>query len=145
MSFFYDALLITHFIGLALAVGTGFANMRLALATSDMAPEVRTQFFLRVFALSKNGSIGFALLIASGLGMLFVRGFGPMFALGGGTFHAKLALVVIMIGLMGFMHAQMKRAREAQGGPAMALIPKIGRAMLITGVAIVILAVLSFH
>jgi uncharacterized membrane protein len=141
----YDLLLITHFIGLALALGTGFANMRLGMASADMPPEERTKFFLRAFAIGKNGSIGLLLLILSGLGMLFARGFRAMFALGGGTFHAKLTLVVILMGLLGWLQVLTKRAREAQGGPTMAQIPKVGRAMLVTGIAIVILAVLSFH
>jgi uncharacterized membrane protein len=141
----YDLLLITHFIGLALALGTGFANIRLGMATADMPPEERTKFFLRAFALAKNGSVGVLLLILSGLGMLFARGFAAMFALGGGTFHAKLTLVVILMGLLGWSQVLIKRAREAQGGPTMAQIPKVGRAMFFTGIAIVILAVLSFH
>lgn len=141
----YDLLLITHFIGLALALGTGFANIRLGMATADMPPEERTKFFLRAFALAKNGSIGVLLLILSGVGMLFARGVAAMFALGGGTFHAKLTLVVVLIGLLGWLQVLTKRAREAQGGPTMAQIPKVGRAMLLTGIAIVVLAVLSFH
>src|SRR3954470_17887790 len=135
----YDFLLIVHFLGLALALGTGFATVRLGIASADMPPDERTKFFLRVLALGKNSSIGLLLLIISGLSMLFVRGFRAMFQLGGGTFHAKLTLVVILIGLLGWFQVLTKRAREAQGGPTMAQIPKVGRAMLLTGIAVVIL------
>jgi hypothetical protein len=141
----YDLLKILHFVGLSLALGTGFANVRLGMASADMDMESRTKFFLRAFALSKNGSIGLLLLIISGIAMLFARGVHAMFQLGGPTFHVKLALVVVLMGLLGRLQVLIKRAREAQGGPAMAKIPGVGRAMLITGVLVVIFAVLSFH
>jgi uncharacterized membrane protein len=141
----YDFLLIVHFIGLALAVGTGFANMNLGISTSDMEPAERTKFFLRAFSLSKNGSIGLLLLIVSGIGLVLLPGIKETFLRGGGAFHAKLALVLVIIGLLGRMQVLMKRAREAQGGPVMAEIPKLGRLMLATGVAIVVCAVLAFH
>ena len=141
----YDALLIVHFIGLALALGTSFALLALGVATRDMEPQARAQFALRALALSRNGSMGLVLLIASGVGMLIVRGVGPMMALGGGTFHAKLLLVLVLAGLLGRLQVLIKRARQAQGGPALLQIPVIGRFMMFVGLSVVILAVLSFH
>ncbi|HEX2881905.1 MAG TPA: hypothetical protein VHO25_20430 [Polyangiaceae bacterium] len=141
----FPVLLILHFIGLALGVGTGFAMMALGKASADMSPEERTKFMLRASVLSKNGSIGLGLLILSGLGMLVDRGFGPVFKLGGGLFHAKLTLVVIMAGLLGYMQATLKKAREAGGGPLMAKLPKLGGAMLMLGLAVIVLAVLAFE
>lgn len=141
----YDALLVLHFIGLALGVGTSFSMMALGIASGDMAPAERSSFMLRCSMLSKNGSIGLLLLILSGLGMLLVKGPAAMLALGGGTFHAKLGLVLVLIGFFGYMQVLTKRARQAGGGPAMATLPKVGRIMLLLSLAIVVLAVLSFH
>jgi uncharacterized membrane protein len=141
----FPVLLILHFIGLALGVGTGFAMMTLGKASADLSPEERTKFMLRASVLSKNGSIGLGLLILSGLGMLVERGFGTVFKLGGGLFHAKLTLVVIMAGLLGYMQATLKKAREAGGGPLMAKLPKLGGAMLMLGLAVIVLAVLAFE
>lgn len=141
----YDFLLILHFLGLALAVGTGFANMNLGIATSDMEPAERTKFFLRAFSLSKNGSVGLALLLVSGISLMLKRGVKETMIAGGPAFHMKLTLVLVIIGLLGWMQVLMKRAREAQGGPTMAKIPTVGRVMLATGVCIVICAVLAFH
>jgi uncharacterized membrane protein len=141
----FDTLLVLHFIGLALGVGTSFSMMALGIATGDMPQGERTSFMLRAMALSRNGSIGLLLLILSGLGMLLVKGPAAMLALGGGTFHAKLGLVVVLIGLFGYMQVLTKRARQAGGGPAMAKLPQVGRIMLLVGLAIVVLAVLSFH
>jgi hypothetical protein len=141
----FDILLFLHFIGLALGVGTSFSMMRLGAATKDMPADERAKFFLRAFALSKNGSLGLGLLILTGIGMWSIKGWGVVMQVGGGMFHAKLTLVVILAGLIGYSQVLIKKARQANGGPVMAKIPKVGMAILATGVLIVLFAVLSFH
>jgi hypothetical protein len=69
-----DLWLILHFLGVALGVGTGFAMMTLGLSTRDMPPEDRGAFMRRASVIGLNGSIGLALLIGSGVGLLFTRG-----------------------------------------------------------------------
>jgi uncharacterized membrane protein len=140
----YEVLLILHFLGLALGVGTSFALFTLGLATKELNPDERAKFMLRASALSKNGSIGLALLIASGIGFLSVRGVGAVMQWGGGAFHTKLLLVAVLIGLVGYMQVQLKKAKRAGGGPALAKLPALSRAGLAVGVAIVILAVVAF-
>ena len=140
-----DFLLIIHFVGLALGVGTSFATLRLGFATRDLPPAERAQFFKRVMALGKNGSLGLALLIASGLGMVFTRGPTSVFSAGGVAFHVKLTLVLVLAGLLGFMQVLIKRVREKQDAQAMATIAKVGPVMLVTGVGIIVAAVLAFH
>ena len=140
----YETLLILHFLGLALGVGTGFAMITLGIAAAKLSPEERGQFMLRVSLLSKNGSIGLALLIVSGLGILFYRGFGNVMQWGGGAFHAKLALVLVLAGLVGYTQVLLKKAREGGGPAVMAKLPLLGRIALVTSVAIVILAVIAF-
>jgi len=140
----YLFLLITHFIGLAMGVGTGFAAMALGKASSDLAPPERAQFMLRASAIRVNGSVGLLLLLLSGLGMLFLRGVRETFAWGGGAFHLKLTLIVLLIGVFGYMQVLQKKARIAQGGPAMARIPKIAAVMLVLNVSIIVSAVLAF-
>jgi len=141
----FDLLLALHFIGLALGVGTSFAFMNLGIANKDLPLPDRAAFFLKTFALSKNGSIGLVLLIISGVGMMFVKGPSVVMALGGGMFQAKLVLVVALIGFVGYMQTLMRKARLENGGPVMEKIPKVGRFGLLLGVAIIILAVLAFH
>lgn len=141
----YDILLILHFLGLALGVGVSFANFTLGLATRDMEPDARVKFFLRAFALSKAGSLGLVLLLASGTGLMLMKGVKPTFLAGGGMFHVKLTLVVVLSGLLGYMQVLIKRAKQAQGGPTMAKIPQVGRIMLLVGIATVVAAVLAFH
>ena len=84
----YTTLLFLHFIGLALGVGTGFANMTLGLAMKNLVPEERASFALKTFALGKNGSIGLLFLIVSGVGLMMQRGIRATFEWGGGAFHA---------------------------------------------------------
>jgi uncharacterized membrane protein len=140
----YDLLLIFHFLGLALGVGTSFAMLTLGLATRGLSGEERAKFFGRATLLSKNGSIGFTLLILSGIGMLFAKGVSTVFAWGGGAFHTKLALVVVLAGCLGYSQVLVKRMRQGNQA-ALATLPKLGRVMLLLGVGIVITAVLAFH
>jgi uncharacterized membrane protein len=140
-----DALLIIHFLGLALGVGTSLAMWRLGMATKDLSPPERAQFFKHAMSLGKNGSLGLTLLIASGLGFLFTRGASSVFVAGGPLFHVKLTLVVVLAGLVGYSQVLTKRIREKQDPAAAATMAKLGPAMLLTGVAIVVCAVLAFH
>lgn len=140
-----DFLLIIHFLGLALGVGTSLAMARLGSATKNLAPAERAQFFRHAMSLSKNGSLGLLLLIASGLGFLLTRGFSSVFVAGGPAFHVKLTLVVVLSGLLGYSQVLIKRIREKQDPAAMATMAKLGPAMLLTGLAILVCAVLAFH
>jgi hypothetical protein len=140
-----DLFLIVHFLGVALGVGTSFAMLRLGIATKALSPAERAEFFRHALSLGKNGSLGLALLIVSGLCMLFTRGVSTVFGAGGIAFHIKLALVLVLAGLLGFSQVLVKRIREKQDARAAATLGKLGPAMLFTGVAIVIAAVLAFH
>lgn len=140
----YLSILFLHFIGVALGVGTGFASVTLGLAAKDLPPEERTKFMLRAAALRKNGSYGLALLILSGLAMLILRGPASVFAWGGPAFHLKLTLVVIQIGLFGYMQVLGKKIRVAGGGPLMAKMPKLTLALLGVSLATVAAAVAAF-
>ena len=140
----YEVLLILHFVGLALGVGGSFAIFTLGFATKDLTGEERARFMLRTSVLSKNSSIGLALLIVSGVGFLIVRGVGEVMRWGGGAFHTKLLLVAILAGLVGYTQVQLKKARQAGGGPGLAKLRIVSRWGLGISVAIVILAVIAF-
>ena len=145
MPLFYLVLLMLHFVGLALGVGASFALFTLRRASSGLEPAERTKFLLRTLSVSKNGSYGLLLLLLTGLGMFFMRGPGPMMAAGGPAFHAKLTLVVILCGAVGYAQVLGKRAREAGDAPTLAKLPVVGNAILLLGVAIVIAAVIAFQ
>jgi len=141
----YDILLMLHFLGLALGVGAGLAMFSIGLANKDMEPAELGKFMARVAVLRKNGSYGLLLLIASGIGFIVERGWDAIAFRGGGLFHAKLTLVAVMAGLLGYSQVLVKKAREQGGGPAMARLMLVSRAMLFSGLTIIVLAVLAFH
>ena len=140
-----DTLLILHFIGLALGVGTSFAMARLGKATAALPPAERGQVMKYAMSLSKNGSLGLTLLIVSGLLMLLTRGVSSVFAAAGVAFHIKLTLVLILAGFFGYSQVLIKRIREKQDAAAAATMTKVGPVMLVLGVGIIISAVLAFH
>lgn len=138
-----DLWLILHFLGVALGVGTGFAMLTLGLSTRDMSPADRGAFMRRASMVGVNGSIGLLLLIVSGVALLLnyglesVRLFGPMF-------HVKLTLVVILIGVFGYMQVLVRKFKSGDAAAA-ARLPTVSKIMLLLGVLIVVFAVLTFH
>jgi hypothetical protein len=141
----YLAIKMIHFLGLALGVGASFAALTLRRASADLEPAERGKFLLRAMAVSKNGSYGLLVLLLSGIGLLLMRGPAAVMAAGGPAFHAKLTLVIILCGLVGWSQALGKRAREAGGGPLLAKLHSVRLAILGVGVAIVVAAVIAFQ
>ena len=139
-----DLLLILHFLGVALGVGTGFAMMALGMSTKDMAPADRAAFMRRASVVGVNGSIGLLFLIVSGVGLLMTRGLDVVMAWGGGMFHVKLTLVAILIGVFGYMQVLLRKFKSGDAAAA-ARLPTVSKIMLLLGVAIIIAAVLAFH
>ena len=140
----YAILLILHFIGLSLGVGASFAGLTLRLSMRDLPPAERAVVAGRFRALGKNGSIGLTLLILSGFGMWFSRGIKETMALGGGAFHAKLLLVVLLAGTFGYLQVLQKKAARDPSGPAVNLIPKVSTLLLLLGVGVIVAAVVAF-
>jgi hypothetical protein len=138
----YDLMLFVHFVGLAMGVGTGFAILRIGYSNRHLPPPEMGALMQKVSALRLNGYTGFALLIASGLGMVAIRP--GVFAAGAGAFHTKLLVVVLMGVNIGVMHMIMARAKRA-GGPPPKLLMKLGNLNFTMGVVTILLAVLAFH
>ena len=139
-----DVLLILHFIGVTLGVGTGFAMLTLGLSTASMPPDERGTFMRRASAVGINGSIGLLLLIVSGVGLLLTRGVDVVMEWGGAWFHIKLTLVVILIGVFGYMQVLVRKFKSGDAAAA-ARLPLISKIMLILGVSIIVAAVLAFQ
>ncbi|HTH56592.1 MAG TPA: hypothetical protein VL728_11155 [Cyclobacteriaceae bacterium] len=137
-----DLFLFIHFIGLAMAVGTGFANLFLGAAAVKLAPQERGPFMLRASILVRMGQTGLGLLILSGfyLATPFWKLLSDM-----PTFMAKLALVVILLVTVTMASLQVKKARN-ENNPALLLkLKPLGMANFLIGIVIMIMAVLTFH
>jgi uncharacterized membrane protein len=140
----YIALLILHFLGLAVGLGAGFAQLTLGLIGGAMPGSERNLFLLRALILSKNVAYGLVLLILSGLGMTAMRGFHATMQWGGGAFHAKLGFVVLTLIVFGYSQVVLRRTRQTGGGYGLIQLRKITQLMLLLGVATVICAVIAF-
>jgi len=140
----YLALLALHFIGLALALGAGLAQLNLSLATRELPASERSVFALRALALGKNSSYGVLLLILTGGGMTWLRGIAATFQVAGPAFHIKLTAVVLMMLVLGYAQAVTARARRAAGVADMARLRRLSRVQLVLGLVAVVSAVIAF-
>ncbi len=137
-----EAMLIVHFIGLAMGLGTSLAFMFLGMASAKMEPVEAGKFRLNVLSLSRMGHIGLALLIISG-GYLMTPFWGMLAS--SPLLITKLILVLLLAVLIGVIGVYARKAK--QGEPEMHLkkIEPIGKITLLITLAIVILAVYFFH
>jgi len=136
-----DTALIIHFIGLAMGLGTSFANLFLGLAMAKMPPEEAKSFGIKAMALTKMGHIGITLLILSGLYLMspYWRILSEMPLL-----IAKLTLVVFLVILISIITSAGIKLRNGDASQ-MKIIKPLGRLTLITALAIVVIAVSVFH
>lgn len=137
-----DLMLIIHFIGLAMAVGTGFANLFLGIAASKLDPAERGSFMSRSMILGRMGQIGLGLLILSGFYLITpywkVLGMMPLLI----TKLSLVGLLIISVILILFIVRKSKK----QNNPALlSKIKPLGMFNFFIGIAIVIIAVLIFH
>ncbi len=137
-----DIMLIIHFIGLAMGIGTSFAFMFLGIAAAKLAPEDRLKFALQTFSVSRMGHIGLTLLILSG-GYLMTPYWRSLSNVP--LLIAKLVLVVILAILIGIISVNMRKALAGNAEAHLKKIGTLGRLTMIVGLAIVILAVCVFH
>ncbi len=137
----YEAMKITHFIGLAMGVGTSFAFMFIGIAASKMPPEEGSKFYKNALAISKMGHIGLTLLVLSGLYLIRnlwgTIGDSPLLL-------TKLILVVVLGGLIGMISSRAKKAVKENDDAKLQSLAPFGKLALLTGLAIIVLAVLQF-
>lgn len=137
-----DALLIIHFLGLGMGLGTSFANMFFGIASARMEPNEAKKFSPSSLVLSKMGQLGLLLLAVSGIFLM-----APYWQIlpSSPLLIAKLLLVGALITMVALIH---RAGARAQAGDADAQIKKIqlmGKMALLTSLLIVFLAVLFFH
>jgi len=136
-----DAMLITHFIGLAMGLGTSIAFMILGMASAKMEGDEGKKFMVKALTLTKMGNTGITLLVISGLYLITdywkVLGDHPLLI-------AKLALVLVLGALLGIIGAKAKRAK-AGNLDELGKIRPLGMLALLTSLSIVVIAVLQFH
>ena len=137
-----DAMLIVHFIGIAMGVGTSLGLFFLGLASKKMEKEEGKKFRLNTFALVKMGHIGILLLFLSG-GYLMtpywkVLGESPLLI-------TKLVLFLALAAFIGIIGSKAKKAKKGNEEGHLNSTTLLGRLALVTSLVIIVLAVLIFH
>jgi hypothetical protein len=136
-----DIMLIIHFTGLAMGLGTSFANLFLGMASEKMEPEEAKKFRMNAMALSRMGHIGITLLIVSGLYLMTPYwSMLPEMPL----LVSKLVLVAILVVLVIIITNMGNRIKKGDFSRA-AMMPTLGKFTLFTAMLIVVVAVLVFH
>ncbi|MFY0644371.1 MAG: hypothetical protein JXR19_07875 [Bacteroidia bacterium] len=136
-----DVMLILHFIGLAMGVGTSIAFMFLGMAAGKMEKDDAFKFSINSFALIKMGHIGLTLLVITGLYLMtpYWSTLGEM-----PLMITKLVLVFVLAALIGIMSSKAKKAK-AGDMEQMNRIRSLGPFTLLLGIAIIVMAVLQYH
>ena len=124
-----------------MGLGTSFAFMYFGMISSKMDPEEGSKFMLQVAGLSKISQIGLVLLFVSGGALMtpYWSSLGDNMIL-----TTKLVLFLVLGGLLGMISANVRKAKNGQIEKLQKL-KTFGPMALITGITIVILAVLNFH
>jgi uncharacterized membrane protein len=135
-------MLIIHFLGLAMGVGTGIAYIFLGKAASKLEKAEAIKFALNTLILRNMGLLGISLLVISGVYLIipFLGALSKMPYL-----VAKLVLVVVLITLISISHYNSSQALKGQPEKYMPRLRALGPFTLLTSLAIIILAVISFH
>lgn len=137
-----DAMLFTHFLGLILGMGSGFASLFLGAANKKIPKEEAPKFMLKLRALGYMGLTGIILLIISGL-YLATPYWSVITSMP--LFIAKLSLVTVLLVLVLLIDRQWRKAIKNGGGADLQVIPKLGRLAFPVGILILLFAVLQFH
>jgi len=135
------AMLIIHFLGLAMGLGTSFGFLFLGMAGSKMEKEKGKQFALNTIAMGTMGHIGLALLIISGL-YLITPYWGNLASMP--LLIAKLALVLTLTSAVVLTSIYSRRAKKKNAEANLKKIKNLGKVSLLSGIAIVVLAVFIF-
>ena len=137
-----EVMLIVHFLGLIMGMGTSFGFMFMGIAASKMPKEEGLKFSVQSLSLSKMGTIGIILLVLSG-GYLMT----PYWASLGDRplLMAKLILVVLLIVMIIILNITAGKAKAGDAENQLKKMRGMGQVSLLIGITIVILAVLNFR
>lgn len=135
-------MLIIHFLGLAMGLGTSFGFMFLGIAASKLPKEEAVKFSGHTFSLSKMGTIGITLLVLSG-GYLMTPFWSTLSERP--LLMIKLILVAVLICLIIMLNLTMNKAKRGDFLTHLKRIQMLGRISMITAISIVILAVFNFR
>lgn len=137
-----ETMLILHFLGLAMGLGTGFAHAFLGNTVSKMDRTEAKKFSHQIKALSLMGQIGTLILIGSGIYLIIpywpsITAF-PLLIL-------KLVLVAILEILVLLIGWENKRTFKDDSIENSKRLGFMGKLTLMISITIIIIAVNIFH
>lgn len=137
-----EIMLIIHFVGLCMGLGTGFGHLFLGMAAKKMNEKEAQSFKMKTLAINKMGYIGLFLLVLSG-GYLMT----PYWSSLGEkpTLVAKLLAVLVLIVMIVLMNGIAKKVNRPEGSDALGKLEQMGKITLPLSIIIIVLAVLTFH
>jgi len=137
-----ELMLILHFLGLTMGLGTGFAHAFLGSITGKMSPEEAIKFRLNSLVLSRMGHTGIALLLISGFYLITpywkVLSSFPLLMV-------KLGLVGVLIILITLIGIAGRKAKQGDAENQLKKMEFLGKLTLLVGISIVVLAVTIFR
>jgi len=136
-----EIMLMVHFIGLTMGLGTSFGFMFLGFKASKMEKEEAHKFMLNTFILSNMGKTGIVLLVLSG-GYLITPFLSMLSSMP--LLIAKLSLVVVLIVIIVLLDIASKKAKKGNFLIQLKRIRILGQFSMLTALSIVVLAVLTF-
>lgn len=136
-----QTLMVVHFLGLAMGLSTGFANMVMAGLIAKAAPNDKAVLSRFPPAMSRIGVVGLALLWGSGLAIVFTR-YGT-FSILPRSFIVKLSAVVLLTLAVTYIHVLMPRAQRGDAA-AQARIQLLGKLTAPLAIIAIIFAVITF-
>jgi hypothetical protein len=136
-----STLMVLHFLGLALGLSTGFANMVMAGLIAKAAPNEKAVLARFPPAMSRVGAIGLVLLWGSGIAIVLTR-YGT-FSILPRPFIVKLSAVVLLTLIVGYIHVLMPRAQRGDAA-AVARIQTLGKMTGPLALIAIIFAVITF-
>lgn len=135
-----EVMLIFHFLGLAMSLGAAFSYFFLGRISAKLEGEEGNKFRLNAFSISTMGNIGLIISFITG-GYLMT----PYWSVLGSSpiLITKLVLFLALGAFFGIVSSKAKKARNGDSSQ-LAKASMFGTLALITGIALVICAVIYF-
>jgi uncharacterized membrane protein len=137
-----DTMLIIHFIGLVMGLGTAFAHLFLGILAAKMPADEARKFRMKALFLGNMGNIGISLLLISGFYLIT-----PYWAMlpESPMLIAKLVSVAILLSFIVLINIASGKAKKGDEEAQLKKLEKLGKITLPLAIVIVILAVSVFH
>jgi uncharacterized membrane protein len=138
----HDLFLVIHLVGLTMALGAGFANLFLGVTASKLEPAERGSFMAKTTILMRMGQTGLGLLLLSGFYLItpYWEVLSDM-----PTLITKLALILLLVIMVTAISLRVRKAKKENDPSQQAKLKPLGMINFLIGIAILILAVLTFH